>query len=106
MSLMFDRVRYQRLVSRGKPGLACDEEGLALGPVSLIVRQHTANGAWRYQPVSRNIVHHAMTVAYGNEYIARQQWFYSWLAVVADTMSEARHSEARLAAVQLGLPEL
>ena len=103
---MFDRVRYQRLVPRGKPGLACDEDGLALGPVSLVVRQRTAKGAWQYQPVSRDIVDRAMTTAYGDAYVTRRLWFHSWLAAVAEAMSAAQHSSARTAAVQLGLPEL
>jgi len=89
---MFDRVRYQRLVPRGKPGLACDEDGLALGPVSLVVRQRTEKGAWQYQPVSRDIVDRAMTTAYGDAYVTRRLWFHSWLAAVAEAMSAAQHS--------------
>jgi hypothetical protein len=103
---MFDRVRYQRLVPRGKPGLACDEEGVALGPISLVVRQRTQKGAWQYQPVSRDIIDRAMTAAYGNAYGLRREWFHSWLKAVAETMSAARHFTAQTAAVKLGLPEL
>jgi hypothetical protein len=103
---MFDRVRYQRLVSRGLPGLACDEDGLALGPVSLVVRQRTQKGASIYRSVSRDVVDRVMTAAYGDAYATCRPWFHSWLTGVAETMSQGQHSTARTAAVQLGLPEL
>ena len=85
------------------PGLACDEEGLALGPIPLIVHQRTTKGAWRYEPVPRDVVDRVMTVAYGETY---GQWLHSWLVDVAKAMSDGRHSTARIAAVHLGLPEL
>jgi len=87
------------------PGLACDEEGLALGPIALIVRQPARKG-WQYRPISRDLVEHAMTRAYGSAYARHSSWFYSWLGSVAENMSAAQHFSARTAAVQLGLPEL
>ena len=103
---MFDRVRYQRLVPRGMPGLTCDDDGLALGPIPLVVRQRASKGAWLYQPVARDLVDRVMAIAYGNAYETHGQWLHSWLADVAKAMSDGRHSIARSAAVHLGLPEL
>ncbi len=83
---MFDRVRYQRLLPRGKPGLACDDDGLAIGPVPLIVRQRTAKGDWQYQPLPRDIIDRAMTTAYGVGFATYRSWFYSSLTGIAEKM--------------------
>ncbi|HLJ20503.1 MAG TPA: hypothetical protein VKU84_09905 [Stellaceae bacterium] len=103
---MFDRVRYKRLVPRGLPGLACDENGIALGPIPLIVRQRATTRGWKYQPVSPDIVDRAMAAAYEAAYTPHRSWFYSWLGDVAEKMSASQHFSARTAAVQLGLPEI
>jgi hypothetical protein len=83
----------------GSLGLGCDERGLALGGVPLLLR--TSAG---FAPRPRAEIEHLLTRAYGVEdYVAR---VLSGIGVIARALNAGETARAMIAAVQLRLPPL
>lgn len=97
---------YHKLVPRGGPGLSCDEAGIALGPVELVTTVNSGESTPLYRSISPDNVEDVLTAAYGNQNTLYQEWFHSRLNAIAEAMSAGRHVFARIAAVQLALPEI
>jgi hypothetical protein len=95
---------FCRLVPRGQAGLCCDDQGVALGPVPLISAIHSHDGKVHYKTAATELVDNAFAMAYGPQFEARRDQIYSRLMAIAEAMTAGRHTFARIAAVQLGLP--
>ncbi|MGH7063812.1 MAG: glucosaminidase domain-containing protein [Stellaceae bacterium] len=97
--------RFYRLVARGEPGLACDEGGVALGPLSLVesISEVSGRRAYRMRPVAE--VAQALGLAYGAgpDDIERCQ---RGLAKVAELLTAGELAQAGIRAVLLALPEI
>ncbi len=58
--------RAYRLVPRGAAGLACDDDGVALGPVQLVEAVTDASGRRSYRLRPAAAVTQALRLAYGS----------------------------------------
>jgi len=99
-------VRTFRLVPRGGAGLACDGDGVALGPVSLIEAWRDENGRLRFRTKTLAELGKAMRLAYGemkSEVIARH---HRGLSRIAELLAAGEGTRARIHAVQLGLSDI
>lgn len=97
--------RSYALVPRGGPGLACDEDGVALGPVPFVeaVTDRSGRRAYRMRPTSEVAL--ALRLAYGAdaEEIERCR---RGLARVAELLTAGEPAQAGIRAVLLRLPEI
>ena len=89
-----------RLVSRGAHGLACDDEGVALGPLPLIDRDR---GHYRLRP-PRDL-RRGLRLAYPDASTDWHERRIEGLQRVADALETDNPVRARIVAVQLGFPE-
>jgi len=99
-------VASHRLVERGERGLACDDIGVAIGPVELILAEQTADGHRSFRCVSREIVADVAEAIFGSLGTKRGEWLYQRLMAITEAMTEGKHTFARIAAVHLGLSEI
>jgi len=94
-----------RLVRRGEPGLACDEEGVALGPVPLVkvdLGSHTRR-AFRVRPVQE--IARALNLAYGASTEAETARRYR-VVRVGELLAAGEAARARMHAVLLRFPDI
>ena len=94
-----------RLNSRGDAGLACDEKGVALGPIAL-VDALSSNGKCVYRPRPAEEIARALALAYGPfaaDDLARR---LSGLDVAARALEAGDLAKAGIATVLLKLPAL
>lgn len=99
-------VRCYGLVQRGGPGLACDDDGLTLGPTILAktVRDVAGRRNCRLRP--REDVAQALWLAYGPVSDPVVERWCRGLAKVADLLAAGQDAYARIYAVLLGFPEI
>lgn len=99
-------VRCYGLVQRGDPGLACDDDGLALGTMTLAktVRDATGHQHCRLRP--RDELAQALQLAYGPVADPVVERWCRGLAKVADSIATGQDAYARIYAALLGFPEI
>jgi hypothetical protein len=90
-----------RLVSRGEWGLACDEAGLAIGPLDLIVR--IGDSGPTYKSGEATVLKAVAEAIYGTDAKEALEWFLARVGAIADAMSKGQHALACISAVQLRL---
>jgi hypothetical protein len=95
-----------RLVPRGRAGLACDDDGVALGPVNLVELFRDGDGGLRFRmrPVAE--VSEALKLAYGDRLgtlLARRR---RSLAHIAELLTAGEGARAKMHAVLLGFPDI
>jgi hypothetical protein len=97
--------RPYRLVPRGAAGLACDDDGVALGPVRLVEPVADAAGRRVYRLRRAAEIAEALRRAYGYapDEIARCQ---RGLAAIARLLNAGERAQAGIRAVQLAFPEI
>lgn len=98
--------RTFRLVPRGGAGLACDDDGVALGPVSLVEAWRDEGGKLRFRAKPLAEVGKAMRLAYGDakdETVARH---HRGLSRIAELLAAGEGTRARIHAVQLGFGDI
>jgi hypothetical protein len=98
--------RTYRLIPRGGAGLACDDEGVALGPVGLVEAFRDDAGKLRFRTKPLTELGKAMRLAYGeaeNEMIAHH---HRGLSRIAELLAAGEGTRARIHAVQLGFPDI
>lgn len=99
--------RKYRLVPRGGPGLTCDGEGLALGPIILARRlRHCSDGKQNYKLLSPEAVRYAVNLAYGALPSDVLEQYYRGLARVVNHLAAGDEAVAGIEAVLLGFPEI
>jgi hypothetical protein len=97
--------RAHRLVPRGAAGLACDDDGVALGPMRLVEAVTDAAGCRRYRLRPAPEIAEALRLAYGsasNEIERCQRRF----ARIAQLLTAGERAQACIHAVQLAFPEI
>lgn len=95
-----------RLAPRGRAGLACDDEGVALGPVSLVEGFRDEDGALRFRSRPAREVSEALKIAYGDavgETLARRR---RGLEHIAELLTDGEDARAKMHAVLLGFPDI
>jgi hypothetical protein len=97
--------RAYSLVARGAAGLACDDEGVALGPMPLVESVSDASGRRCYRMRSAEEVTQAFRLAYGSapDEIER---YRRGLAEVTQLLAAGEGAQARIQAVLLAVPEI
>jgi hypothetical protein len=99
-------VRCYGLVPRGGPGLACDDDGLVLGPMPLVAVVRDAAGRRRYRLHSAVEVARALRLAYGPTRDDTVERYRRGLARVAELLAAGENARAHIFAVLLGFPEI
>ena len=92
--------------SPGSRGLACDEEGVSLGPVPLVLAERDGAGRRVYRAVSAPRLGKVLAAAYGPEFEAQPEAWAAKFDAIARALTEGRTAEAAIRAVHLRLPEL
>lgn len=97
--------RSYQLVARGQPGLACDRDGVTLGPVILVevVSEMSGRRAYRMRPAAE--VAQALRLAYGAS-AEDIEGCQRGLANVAELLTAGEPAQAGIRAVLLALPEI
>jgi hypothetical protein len=98
--------RTYSLVPRGGPGLACDYEGLALGPITLAKKIGDAAGNRRYRLLSLEDVVQAFRLAYGPIPDAVIERRCRGVARVTQLLAGGADALARIHAVLIGFPQI
>lgn len=91
------------LVSRGEAGLACDAEGVALGPICLVSRRE-GHDVWA--AASLRDVELALRLAYGHDDKNLARRCHAGLDRIAKALAASDVVRAAVEAVHLGLPPL
>lgn len=99
-------VRCYGLVHRGGPGLACDDDGLALGPTALAKTVRGAAGRRQCRLRPHEDVAQALRLAYGPVSDQIVERWCRGLAKVADSTATGHDAYARIYAALLGFPEI
>jgi len=97
--------RAYRLVPRGEAGLACDEDGVALGPMLLVEAVNDASGRRRYHIRPAEEVAEAFRLAYGfspDEIERCRRGFDK----IVQLLTDGEDAQARIHAVLLAAPEI
>jgi hypothetical protein len=97
--------RAHRVVQRGAAGLACDDDGVALGPMRLVEAVIDAAGCRSYRLRPAPEIAEALRLAYGsapNEIERCQRGF----ARIAQLLTAGERAQACIHAVQLAFPEI
>ena len=96
--------RTHRLVARGAAGLACDDDGVALGPVRLVEAVVDPSGRRFYRVRPASEVTQALRLAYGSpaDEIERCR---RGLTRIARLLTDGERAQACIHAVQLAFPE-
>jgi len=97
---------WHRLTPRGGNGLACDRDGVALGPVALVTTQKTTSGKVRYHLRPAKELEKAFAFAYGPKPPGTFVRWHQGLNRVAQALDQGQGALAAISAVQLGLPEI
>jgi hypothetical protein len=95
-----------RLVPRGRAGLACDDEGVSLGPVTLVDAFRDADGWLRFRSRPAAEIDEALTLAYGARLgglLARRR---RSLSHIAELLTAGEGARARLHALLMGFPDI
>jgi hypothetical protein len=95
-----------RLVPRGRAGLACDERGVALGPLSLVEPVPGKYGRRNYRVRSVREVAKALQLAYGAEAGGSAERRHQSLARIARLLADGEIARAQIEAVQLEFPDI
>ena len=96
-------ITEHKLVPRGGAGLCCDEEGVALGPVPLVVRSGTAGGRREYVARPPAEIVDALQVAFGPIADEAAHHTARVLGGIAKALTDGETARAAIAAVQIGL---
>jgi len=99
-------VRCYGLVHRGGPGLACDDDGLALGPTALAKTVLDVAGRRQCRLRPRDELTQALRLAYGPVPDPVIERWCRGLAKVVDSIASGQEAYARIYAVLLGFPEI
>lgn len=99
-------IRTYSLENRGNPGLACDEDGLALGPVILAKAFRDTAGHRRYLSRPPEDMARLFRLAYGPVPDRVMERWCRGLARVVQLLASGEDARARLHAVLLGFPEI
>jgi hypothetical protein len=99
-------LRQYRLTARGGAGLACDENGLALGEVDLVRVRQDANGVAHCEVRSSGEVGQILRAAYGPLTDAVVSRLHRGLRRAAAYIEAGDLGRAGIEAVMLGLPDL
>jgi hypothetical protein len=94
------------LATRGNPGLACDDDGLALGPAILAKAVRDAEGHRRYQSRPAEDMAQLLRLAYGPVPDRVMGRWCLGLARVTQLLAEGEAARACIHAVLLGFPEI
>jgi hypothetical protein len=98
--------RTYSLVPRGGPGLTCDEDGLALGPITLAKKAGDDAGNRHYRLLPLDDMVKALRLAYGTMPDAIIERRCRGLARVAQLLGVGADALARIYAVLIGFPEI
>ena len=98
--------RCYGLVQRGGPGLACDDNGLALGPTALAKTVRDATGQRQCRMRPRDELAQALRLAYGPVSDPVVERWCRGLAKVTELLARGEDAHARIYAVLLGFPEI
>lgn len=94
------------LVPRGGPGLACDAEGLALGPIILARKICDAAGNRRYRLLSPKDMRQALRLTYGPIPDAVIERCCRGLVRVTQLLGTGKDALAGIHAVLIGFPAI
>ena len=97
---------WHRLAPRGGNGLACDKDGVALGPVALVTAQKFANGKTHYRLRPSKELDDIFALAYGPKPPGTFARWHEGLNRVAKALDQGQAALTAISAVQLGLPEI
>ncbi len=97
--------RAYRLVPRGGAGLACDDDGVALGPMRLVDSVTDASGRRRYRLRPAAEIAEALRFAYGAA-PGEIERCRRGLADIAQLLTAGEPAQAGIHAVQLAFPEI
>ncbi|MFZ3237116.1 MAG: glucosaminidase domain-containing protein [Stellaceae bacterium] len=103
--MTIDFARAYRLVPRGAAGLACDDDGVALGPVRLVEAVVDPSGRRTYRMRPAAEVAEALRLAYGATADAIEN-ARRGLAEIARLLNSGERAQAGIRAVQLAFPEI
>jgi hypothetical protein len=95
-----------QLVPRGGPGLACDGEGVALGPVTLAKKVPDPNGNRRYRLLSPEDMTKAPRLAYGSISDTVVGRCCRGLFRITQLLETGEDALASIHAVLIGFPEI
>ncbi len=95
--------RAYSLVPRGEAGLACDDDGVALGPVRLVEAVADPSGRRRYRMRPASEVAEALRLAYGSTPDEIERW-RRCLARVTQLLTAGERAQACIQAVLLAFP--
>lgn len=99
-------IRTFSLVKRGDPGLVCDDEGLALGPVVLAKAGFDRAGQRHCELRPTEDVAEALRLAYGPISDRAIERWSRGLPKVAELLTRGEHARAGIFAIMLGFPEI
>ncbi len=98
-------VRAYSLVPRGAAGLACDDDGVALGPMPLVEAVSDTSGRRYYRVRSAEEVAQAFRLAYGSAADEIER-YRRCLDRITQLLSAGEDARARIEAVLLAVPEI
>ncbi len=97
--------RAYGLVPRGASGLACDEDGVALGPMPLVEAVSDEAGRRCYHMCPAEEIVRAFRLAYGSA-VDEIERYKKGLVRITQWLSAGEEVQARIEAVLLALPEI
>jgi hypothetical protein len=95
-----------RLVRRGDPGLACDEDGVALGPVPLVEAEPDSQAKQSFRVRPEKEIARALDLAYGASTEAETARRYRGVVRVGELLAAGEGARARMHAVLLRFPDI
>lgn len=101
----FSVARY-KLAKRGRVGLACDREGVALGPAHLVWPTRNDNGRLVFRAASPKWLVEVLKAAYGPGFDPEISYRTKKLAFIAQALTEGQLTQATIGTLHLQLPEL
>ena len=90
----------------GSSYLVCDDEGVMLGPISLVAVSRDLNGQRRFQATSPDGLRDTLEAAYELDIDPNMDYRIPAIEAIARALNEGRITEATIGAVHLRLPEL
>jgi hypothetical protein len=94
------------LVPRGGPGLACDESGLALGPIALSRKLRDPSRGIQYRLLTLDEMKQILRIAYGSVHSAVVERRCRGIARATQLMNIGSDALAQIHAVLIGFPEI
>ncbi len=104
--MTFSLGRTHRLVARGEAGIACDEDGIALGAVHLVRASRTAGNTRRCEVRLPNEIDRILRTAYGPQPAGVASRIHRGLCRAAAWIEAGDLGRAGVETVGLGLPDL